>query len=109
MPKSWPPTAANLGNSSLGYSPRGAVCGEIKLNPAQSAGLLGNPPVIDTTRQVHLEFSIKDFYPAEDSPAIDKVTSILPNINDDFEGKAPDLGAIEFGKPMPHYGAKTKE
>jgi hypothetical protein len=30
----------------------------------------------------------------------------LPNINDDFEGKAPDLGPHEFGKPAPHYGPR---
>ena len=28
----------------------------------------------------------------------------LPNINDGFEGKAPDLGAYEVGQPIPQYG-----
>jgi hypothetical protein len=37
--------------------------------------------------------------------AIDKGEQ-LPNINDGFKGKAPDLGAIEAGDPMPIYGAK---
>jgi hypothetical protein len=27
----------------------------------------------------------------------------LPTINDDFTGRAPDLGALEQGRPMPHY------
>jgi len=31
---------------------------------------------------------------------------ILPNINDNYEGNAPDLGAFEFGKPLPHYGPR---
>jgi hypothetical protein len=31
---------------------------------------------------------------------------ILPNINDDFTGKAPDLGAYEVGLPVPHYGPR---
>lgn len=31
---------------------------------------------------------------------------VLPTINDDFTGKAPDLGAVEFGKPEPHYGPR---
>ncbi len=31
---------------------------------------------------------------------------ILPNINDDHAGSAPDLGAIEYGSPMPHYGVR---
>jgi hypothetical protein len=30
----------------------------------------------------------------------------LPTINDDFTGKAPDLGALEVGKPEPHYGPR---
>jgi hypothetical protein len=29
----------------------------------------------------------------------------LPGINDDFNGKAPDLGAVEAGTPEPLYGA----
>ncbi len=31
---------------------------------------------------------------------------VLPTVNDGFNGKAPDLGAIEFGQPEPHYGAR---
>ena len=30
----------------------------------------------------------------------------LPNINDDFSGQAPDLGAYELGKPVPVYGPR---
>lgn len=30
----------------------------------------------------------------------------LPNINDSFRGKAPDLGAIEAGDPVPVYGPR---
>jgi hypothetical protein len=30
----------------------------------------------------------------------------LPNVNDDFAGKAPDLGAWETGKPAPVYGPR---
>ncbi|MBM4149440.1 MAG: hypothetical protein FJ224_10405 [Lentisphaerae bacterium] len=30
----------------------------------------------------------------------------LPNINDDFTGKGPDLGAHEQGQPLPHYGPR---
>lgn len=28
----------------------------------------------------------------------------LPTINDNFTGRAPDLGALELGQPLPHYG-----
>jgi hypothetical protein len=30
----------------------------------------------------------------------------LPNVNDGFTGKAPDLGAYEIGQPVPHYGPR---
>jgi hypothetical protein len=30
----------------------------------------------------------------------------LPNVNDGFTGKAPDLGAYEVGQPGPHYGPR---
>ena len=30
----------------------------------------------------------------------------LPNINDEFTGSAPDLGALEHGRPPPHYGPR---
>ncbi len=30
----------------------------------------------------------------------------LPGIDDDFTGRAPDLGAYEVGRPVPHYGPR---
>ena len=30
----------------------------------------------------------------------------LPGVNDDFTGRAPDLGAYEVGRPVPHYGPR---
>lgn len=32
----------------------------------------------------------------------------LPNINDEFSGAAPDLGALEVGRPAPVYGPRTQ-
>ena len=32
----------------------------------------------------------------------------LPTITDDFTGRAPDLGAYESGKPIPHYGPRAQ-
>jgi hypothetical protein len=46
-----------------------------------------------------------DFRLKPGSAAIDKGI-VLPTINDDFEGKAPDLGAYESGQPLPHYGPR---
>jgi hypothetical protein len=31
----------------------------------------------------------------------------VPNVNDDFTGKAPDLGALEVGRPAPLYGPRS--
>jgi hypothetical protein len=31
---------------------------------------------------------------------------VIPTVNDDFNGRAPDLGALEVGKPEPKYGPK---
>lgn len=47
-----------------------------------------------------LNFSLK---PA--SKAVDAALR-LPTVNDDFTGRAPDLGALEAGKPAPHYGPR---
>ena len=38
-------------------------------------------------------------------PAID-AGAILPNINDGFRGRRPDLGAYERGQPLPTYGPR---
>lgn len=43
---------------------------------------------------------------AEGSDAIDKGV-VLPGFNDGFKGKAPDLGALEFGGKPPHYGPRN--
>jgi hypothetical protein len=32
---------------------------------------------------------------------------VLPNINDGYSGKAPDLGALEIGSPEVVYGPRT--
>ena len=39
------------------------------------------------------------------SKAVDAGTR-LPTVNDDFAGAAPDLGALESGRPEPVYGPR---
>ncbi|MHC4874294.1 MAG: right-handed parallel beta-helix repeat-containing protein, partial [Planctomycetota bacterium] len=51
---------------------------------------------------VHLPGSVNCAL-AEGSVAVD-AGEVLPNINDNFTGKGPDLGVYEIGKPIPHYG-----
>ena len=48
-----------------------------------------------------------DFRLKAGSAAIDKGIA-LPNVTTDSVGSAPDLGALEFGKPLPHYGPRTR-
>jgi hypothetical protein len=46
-----------------------------------------------------------DFTLKPASAAID-AGIVLPTINDDFTGSAPDLGAYERGRAVPHYGPR---
>jgi hypothetical protein len=46
-----------------------------------------------------------DFRLKANSVAVD-AGCILPNVNDDFIGQAPDLGALEVGQSMPIYGPR---
>jgi hypothetical protein len=47
-----------------------------------------------------------DFQLRPGSVAVDAGVQ-LPNVNDGFTGKAPDLGAFEVGGPVPHYGPRA--
>jgi len=57
--------------------------------------------------------ALQKLYKAEDfdfrikpgSAAVDKGT-VLPNVTDGFSGSAPDLGALETGAVVPHYGPR---
>jgi hypothetical protein len=46
-----------------------------------------------------------DFTLAAGSAAVDGGT-ILPGVTDGFAGRAPDLGALESGRPTPAYGPR---
>jgi hypothetical protein len=48
-----------------------------------------------------LDFRLK---PA--SAAVDR-GAVIPNVTDGYSGNAPDLGALESGQPMPHYGPRA--
>ena len=41
------------------------------------------------------------------SPAIDRGI-VIPNIVENCNGKAPDLGALEHGAPLPHWGPRDE-
>jgi len=48
-----------------------------------------------------------DFRLKPGSAAVDAGV-LLPTINDDFSGRAPDLGAYELDRPLPHYGPRSE-
>ena len=59
------------------------------------------------------EATVQNLYEAADldfrlrpgSAAIDRGTP-LPTVTDRFEGRGPDLGALELGAPLPTYGPR---
>lgn len=62
------------------------------------------PP--DPAKRHHVYHSMDlNFQLKAGSKAVD-AGAVLPTINDDFTGEAPDLGALERGKKGPHYGPR---
>ncbi len=49
----------------------------------------------------HFDFTLKPGSPAVDAGIV------LPNITDGYTGRAPDLGAYELNRPIPHYGPRA--
>lgn len=62
------------------------------------------PP--DLTKRHHVYHAMDlNFRLRAGSKAVD-AGEALPTINDGFAGQAPDLGALELGRPEPHYGPR---
>lgn len=57
-----------------------------------------NPPVP--------ERDVPDLRPKAGSRVVDAAI-LIPNINDNYKGLAPDCGAYEEGQDLPHYGPRT--
>ena len=59
--------------------------------------------------------TVQKIYKAEDmdfrlkpnSAPVDK-GKVIPNVTDGYAGAAPDLGALELGLPVPHYGPRLE-
>jgi hypothetical protein len=80
------------------YSRHGAILLAPRGNFASGLG----PPASQRTR-----FAGEKIDPRLDpaSRAVD-AGIVLPNFNDGFSGRAPDLGCCELGRPLPHYGPR---
>jgi len=65
---------------------------------------------IDVPADHKTQFPIQanDLRLAAGSKAVDAGV-VLPNLNDGYAGKAPDLGAYEMGEQMPHYGPRVRQ
>lgn len=72
---------------------------------------IGNITLDDTFHEVAFpnppipEWNVPDLRLKEGSRAIDGGI-LIPNVNDDYIGNAPDIGAYELGQPLPHYGPR---
>ena len=67
-----------------------------------------NVPKLDRdpkTVQRLYDFKTLDFRLRPGAAAIDRGV-VIPNVNDGFAGRAPDLGALETGQPSPTYGPR---
>src|SRR5690606_19765839 len=65
-----------------------------------------NVPPLDTNEPWTLhDPAAVDFTLRAGSAPIDAGVHI-PGLNDGFNGAAPDLGALEHGQPVPHYGPR---
>ena len=68
-------------------------------------GDLVNVPLPQGEAVVSSPQNFGDYRPKVGSRAVD-AGLVLPNINDGFTGRAPDLGAIESGQPLLHIGPR---
>jgi hypothetical protein len=90
-----------------------ATLGELKQATGQEAhgveldyDIFENLAMPDINRRHHVYHSMDlNFRLKANSKAID-AGQVLPTINDNFTGKAPDLGALELNQPQPHYGPR---
>jgi hypothetical protein len=76
----------------------------VRVNPAGLFRSRLKPPA-DVAKQLPVEAN--DLRLSAKNEAIDAGV-VLPNINDDFRGKSPDLGAYEAGRDLPHYGPRSE-
>ncbi|MDP2142197.1 MAG: hypothetical protein Q8L20_15420 [Gammaproteobacteria bacterium] len=69
-----------------------------------------NVPMLDSSDAANLQnvydASDFDFGLVPGSAPVDKGVH-LPNVTDGFSGAAPDLGALEVGGELPHYGPRS--
>jgi hypothetical protein len=112
----WGATAptANAESNAAGYASLAdysKATGQDAHSIAVDYDIFVNVPKLDRdpkTVQRLYDFKNFDFQLKPGSAAIDRGVVLL-NINDGFTGAAPDLGALEAGRPVPIYGPRPRE
>ena len=84
--------------AATGYERKG-------LTVANYDGLFEKAEEPARSREQLLDPADYDLRPAPGSPLIDAGT-VIPGINDGYAGDAPDIGALEAGRPVPVYGPR---
>jgi len=67
--------------------------------------IFATPPELPFGKKKTYRPSDADLRLKPGSAAVD-AGCLLPNVNDGFTGRGPDLGACELGRPLPHYGPR---
>ncbi len=83
-----------------------AATGQDRHSRVVDTDIFVNGPVPDFTDVTHVvPIDSVDLRLRKGGAAID-AGMVLPNITDGYTGRAPDLGAYEYGVPLPHYGPR---
>lgn len=98
---------------SLNGKGNGSIAG-VAFEEAEPHGVaLGNISSLNTVfanavwpEEVESVYTVQDLRLAANSPVIDKGIEI-PGFHFNIQGDAPDIGAYELGKPVPHYGPRS--
>jgi hypothetical protein len=72
----------------------------VPMNKVAAGELVIDPPTLINLRIFQSEgvFNVK---------APNMFAAVIPKVSDGYSGNAPDLGALESGQPMPHYGPRS--
>ncbi|MBN1676172.1 MAG: right-handed parallel beta-helix repeat-containing protein [Kiritimatiellae bacterium] len=100
----WNETAHNTiaaFRDATGLEPNGLVITQ------EVAGVFAKPVAVPTCSTNRYPVAANDLRLSAGSPAVDR-GCVLPGINTDFNGAAPDLGAHEFGRLLPQYGPRPE-
>ncbi len=98
-----PENSEAAGRSGIGSRNAPAYQHAVRVNPDKAFVSRVKPPDAVSTQ---FDVKVNDLRLAPASEAVDAGV-VLPNVNDGYRGKAPDLGAFELGAPLPHYGPRA--